>query len=158
MFINSYCFPIFINPDNNLYIQVLLNRVKNWIYWEFVLYSILSFVIDIIKKWKASYDNKFKKSATVEQIQASKNWLIKKEISFQEIDSDNYTLLLLIGDTSHISIDTVQALEGVAEVRVIQEQYKLASRTFNQYDTIITLDNGVKIGGENFRLWQVLAQ
>lgn len=93
---------------------------------------------------------KFKKSATVEQIQASKNWLIKKEISFQEIDSDNYTLLLLIGDTSHISIDTVQALEGVAEVRVIQEQYKLASRTFNQYDTIITLDNGVKIGGENF--------
>lgn len=56
------------------------------------------------------------------------------------------TVLGLIGDTTQIDIDSVQAQDFVSSVRRVQEPYKKANRKFHPEDTVITLKNGVKIG------------
>ena len=38
---------------------------------------------------------------------------------------------------------------GVREVKLIQEPFKLASRESKKEDTVIEFSNGVKIGGKN---------
>ncbi len=53
----------------------------------------------------------------------------------------------LIGDTSALDIDLIRALEIVEDVKRVQEPYKNANRKFHPADTVITLENGVKIGG-----------
>lgn len=93
---------------------------------------------------------KFKKNVTINDVNYVKQWAIQKGVQPYEIKGVKYTVLGLVGDTSSISIDMVEAMEMVAEVKRIQEPYKLSSRTFNPQDKIITLENGTKIGGDNF--------
>lgn len=61
------------------------------------------------------------------------------------------TILGLVGDTSKVDIDTIQAMDIVDTVKRIQEPYKAANRKFHPLDTTIDV-NGVKIGGGNFGL------
>lgn len=56
------------------------------------------------------------------------------------------TVLGLIGDTTAIDIDNINANEVVANVRRVQEPYKKANRKFHPDNTVITLPNGEKIG------------
>ncbi len=55
-------------------------------------------------------------------------------------------VLGLIGDTSAVDEDSVRAQDIVQEVKRVQEPYKKANRKFHPDDTVITLDNGLKIG------------
>lgn len=59
------------------------------------------------------------------------------------------TIIGLIGDTSKIDVEDVQALEMVEKVQRVSEPFKLVNRKFHSEDTIIDV-NGVKIGGGNF--------
>ncbi|MBQ3565587.1 MAG: 3-deoxy-7-phosphoheptulonate synthase [Oscillospiraceae bacterium] len=59
------------------------------------------------------------------------------------------TIIGLIGDTSKIDVEDVQALEMVEKVQRVSEPYKLVNRKFHSEDTVIDV-NGVKIGGGNF--------
>ncbi len=59
------------------------------------------------------------------------------------------TIIGLIGDTSKIDVEDVQALDMVEKVQRVSEPYKLVNRKFHTEDTIIDI-NGVKIGGGNF--------
>ncbi len=61
------------------------------------------------------------------------------------------TILGLVGDTSKVDIDTIQAMDIVDTVKRIQEPYKAANRKFHPLDTTIDV-NGIKIGGGNFGL------
>lgn len=56
------------------------------------------------------------------------------------------TVLGLIGDTSVIDIDYIQAQDIVEEVKRVQEPYKKANRKFHPDNTVITLPGGQKIG------------
>ncbi len=56
------------------------------------------------------------------------------------------TVLGLIGDTSAVDIDFIQAQEIVESVRRVQEPYKKANRKFHPDDTVITLPGGQTIG------------
>ena len=56
------------------------------------------------------------------------------------------TVLGLIGDTSVIDIDYLQAQDFIESVKRVQEPYKKANRKFHPDNTVITLDNGFKIG------------
>ncbi len=56
------------------------------------------------------------------------------------------TVLGLIGDTSSIDIEYVQAQDFVESVKRVQEPYKKANRKFHPDDTVITLPTGQKIG------------
>jgi len=49
------------------------------------------------------------------------------------------TVLGLVGDTSRIDIETIEALEIVEAVKRIQEPYKNANRKFHPDNTIITV-------------------
>ena len=59
------------------------------------------------------------------------------------------TIIGLIGDTSKIDVEDVQALDMVEKVQRVSEPYKLVNRKFHSEDTVIDV-NSVKIGGGNF--------
>lgn len=59
------------------------------------------------------------------------------------------TIIGLIGDTSKINVEDVEALDIVEKVQRVSEPYKLVNRKFHSDDTIIDV-GGVKIGGGHF--------
>ena len=59
------------------------------------------------------------------------------------------TIIGLVGDTSKVDIDALQANDLVQTVKRVSEPYKLANRKFHQDDTIIEV-GGAKFGGGNF--------
>ena len=62
---------------------------------------------------------------------------------------DVLTVIAAIGDKRLVQPHSIASLEGVREVKLIQEPYKLASRETKKEDTVIEFSNGVKIGGNN---------
>lgn len=59
------------------------------------------------------------------------------------------TIIGLIGDTSRINVEDVEALDIVEKVQRVSEPYKLVNRKFHSEDTVIDV-GGVKIGGGHF--------
>lgn len=57
------------------------------------------------------------------------------------------TVLAAIGDKRLIEPQAIASFDGVREVKIIQEPYKLASREYKEEDTVVEFKNGVKIGG-----------
>jgi len=60
-----------------------------------------------------------------------------------------YTVIDAIGDKTTVTPDRLSALDGVKEVKIIREPFRLASRDRKEEDTIIEFSNGVKVGGNN---------
>ncbi len=60
-----------------------------------------------------------------------------------------YTTIDAFGDKTSLTVDRLSALDGVKEVKVIREPFRLASRDRKAEDTVIEFPNGVKIGGKN---------
>ena len=56
------------------------------------------------------------------------------------------TVLGLLGDTHKVDIDSISAFEAVESVKRVQEPYKKVNRAFHTENTVITLENGLKIG------------
>ncbi|MDD3593772.1 MAG: 3-deoxy-7-phosphoheptulonate synthase [Candidatus Gastranaerophilales bacterium] len=59
------------------------------------------------------------------------------------------TVIAAIGDKRLVQPQSIASLEGVREVKLIQEPFKLASRESKKEDTVIEFANGVKIGGNS---------
>lgn len=59
---------------------------------------------------------------------------------------DKYCILGLIGDTTAIDPEQVQAHDAVEKVMVVQEPFKKANRLFHPEDSVIKIGNG-SIGG-----------
>ncbi len=57
------------------------------------------------------------------------------------------TVIAAIGDKRLVDPASIASYEGVRDVKLVQEPYKLASREGKADDTIIEFSNGVKIGG-----------
>lgn len=72
---------------------------------------------------------------------------LKLDIHYSQ--GEKSTILGLVGDTSAVDIDKVQAMDIVESVKRIQEPFKAANRKFHPMDTVITVGD-VKIGGGNF--------
>ena len=68
------------------------------------------------------------------------------DVTVNEWQGVNETVLGLIGDTVSIDIDYINAQDIVYSVKRVQEPYKKANRKFHPEDTVITLSNGAKIG------------
>ena len=62
------------------------------------------------------------------------------------------TVLGLIGDTTAIDIDYIDAQDFVESVKRVQEPYKKANRKFHPDNTVIELANGVKIGDGSLQI------
>ena len=87
-----------------------------------------------------------------EQVEQLKVWLTEQGVEVRPSVGTNITLLGLIGDTTKIDASLIKALSIVEDVKRIQEPFKEANRRFHPQDTIITLDNGTKIGGDHFTM------
>lgn len=61
----------------------------------------------------------------------------------------NYHIFGLVGNTSSIDSDRIQAFDGVEKVIRVQEPYKLANRLFHPEDSVVRIGDR-KIGGDNF--------
>ena len=60
---------------------------------------------------------------------------------------DVMTVIAAIGDKRLVDPASIASYEGVRDVKLVQEPYKLASREGKEEDTVIEFDNGIKIGG-----------
>ncbi|MDR1755165.1 MAG: 3-deoxy-7-phosphoheptulonate synthase [Eubacterium sp.] len=61
------------------------------------------------------------------------------------------TVIGLVGDTSKVDIESLEALDITDKVRRVSEPYKLANRKFHNEPTVVDV-NGAKIGGKYFSI------
>ena len=73
----------------------------------------------------------------------------EKGLDTNYVIGDNHSVIGIIGDTSKVDSEEIEAQEFVNKVIRVQEPYKKANRSFHPVDTIVDV-NGVKIGGGNF--------
>ena len=83
--------------------------------------------------------------ATEQQIAAVVNRLGELHLDVHRSDGATRTVIGAIGDTSAVDLSDFEVMSGVAEVLRISVPYKLASRTFQREDTIISVGD-VRIG------------
>ena len=85
--------------------------------------------------------------ATEEEIQRVVTSMEAKGFKIILNKCDVMTVIAAIGDKRLVDPASIASLEGVRDVKLVQEPYKLASREGKEEDTVIEFDNGVKIGG-----------
>lgn len=79
------------------------------------------------------------------------SWLRSMDLDIHMSEGASTTIIGLIGDTSTVDMELINALDIVEAVRRIQEPYKNANRKFHPEDTIVDI-GGVKIGSGNFQI------
>ena len=80
-----------------------------------------------------------------------------KEHGFQVIvhEGDVHTVIDALGDKTTLSHSRIEAMDGVKQVKLIREPFRLASRDRKSEDTVVEFGNGVKIGGANRPVFMV---
>ena len=92
-----------------------------------------------------------KKTAKKEEIDELTKRLTDKGVIVSPVVGETMTILGLVGDTSKVSMDTIQQHHIVERVLKVQEPYKKANRKFHPEDTVVDV-NGIKIGGGHFQV------
>lgn len=92
-----------------------------------------------------------KKNPDKSQVESLMTWLKGKGIEVHTTVGMNQTILGLVGDTVHLDIDLISALDIVEAVRRVQEPYKSANRKFHPMDTVVKVGN-TQVGGGNLTL------
>lgn len=88
-----------------------------------------------------------KPSATEEQIIKFTNMLEESyDVKVNKWDGVHSTVLGLIGDTTKIDIEYIDAQDIVENVKRVQEPYKKANRKFHPDNTVIKINDNVTIG------------
>lgn len=82
-----------------------------------------------------------------ENVDSLKNWLTEKGLSVCPIYGAEKTVLGLVGDTSHLSVDEVSMHDAVEKVLKVQEPFKKANRKFHPENTTIRIGN-LEVGGK----------
>ncbi|MDR3313551.1 MAG: 3-deoxy-7-phosphoheptulonate synthase [Oscillospiraceae bacterium] len=92
-----------------------------------------------------------KKEHDTHQLDELRRWLEGQGISIQVNEGVQSTVLGLIGDTSAVDSDLIEALEIVETVKRVQEPYKKANRKFHPEDSVVDV-SGVPVGGGHFAI------
>ncbi len=85
--------------------------------------------------------------ATEAQINKVVDYIQSKGLRVNINRGEHLTVVAVLGDKTKLSQSNINSIEGVHEVKLVQEPYKLVSRSTKEEDTVITFKNGVKIGG-----------
>ncbi len=88
-------------------------------------------------------------NATEEQINHVAEHLKSLDFKININYGDVLTVIAAIGDKRLVQPHSITSFEGVREVKLIQDPFKLASRESQKEDTVIKFSNGLKIGGKN---------
>ena len=89
------------------------------------------------------------RNSTREQAQRVIDFLEKNGFEVRYNIGEVHTVIDALGDKTTITPGRLAGFDGVKEVKIIREPYRLASRDRKQEDTVIEFQNGVKIGGKN---------
>lgn len=92
-----------------------------------------------------------KQNAAQESIDRLRSVLDKHDVKINEITGAHKNIMGLVGDTSHIDIESLMAQDCVENVQRVQEPYKNANRKFHPDDTVIDCGN-VKIGNGSLQI------
>lgn len=92
-----------------------------------------------------------KDNASSQQVKELKEDLRQQGFQIHESTGTSTSLFGLIGDTSKIDIDQLQANDVVDQVKRIQEPYKKANRKMHMDDSVIDIC-GKKIGNGHFQV------
>ena len=90
-----------------------------------------------------------KSSATQEQRNHLISWLKSQNLEVHISEGSEYTILGLVGDTTHIDIDLLASLEIVHSVKRVSEPFKKCNRKFHPEDSVVPAGN-TKIGAGHF--------
>jgi len=96
-----------------------------------------------------------KENPDKKQLDNLTSWLRSMDLDINYSHGANTTILGLLGDTSAVDMDLINALDIVEDVKRVQEPYKNANRKFHPHDTVVEVagaDGPVKIGGGNFQI------
>ena len=86
-------------------------------------------------------------NATIDQLNRVVKYVEDRGLKAQVNNGELLNVVAVIGDKKDLNSENIAALDGVREVKKIQEAYKLVSRIAHPEDTVIKFPNGVKIGG-----------
>ena len=92
-----------------------------------------------------------KDGASKKQIDELIEWLTRFEVKSNLVEGVHSKIIRLIGDTTSVDIESVQAKEIVETVKRVQEPYKNANRRFHPLDTVIDV-RGRKLGGDRLQV------
>ncbi|MDR1735465.1 MAG: 3-deoxy-7-phosphoheptulonate synthase [Oscillospiraceae bacterium] len=92
-----------------------------------------------------------KGGASERQIGDLTAWLKGLRVEARLVKGEQSAILGLVGDTTSVDIELLQAMDIVESVKRIQEPYKNANRKFHPDDTVIDV-SGVKLGGSHFQI------
>ena len=73
-------------------------------------------------------------------------WLREKDIQVHTSIGESHMILGLVGDTSHLDMDLIEALDIVEDVKRVQEPYKNANRKFHPEATVVRVGD-LEVGG-----------
>lgn len=89
------------------------------------------------------------RNATEAQTQRVINVLKENGFEVRYNEGNVHTVIDALGDKTTLTPGRLAAFDGVKEVKIIREPFRLASRDRKEEDTVIEFSNGVKIGGNN---------
>jgi len=92
-----------------------------------------------------------RKNPDTAQLERFRSWLEARNVAIHPTVGMNQTIWGLVGDTSHLDINLIAALDVVEDVKRVQEPYKNANRKFHPADTVIQT-GGAQIGGGSLTL------
>ncbi len=92
-----------------------------------------------------------KDGASKKQIDELIGWLTRFDVKSNLVEGVHSKIIGLIGDTTSVDIESVQAKEIVETVKRVQEPYKNANRRFHPLDTVIDV-RGRKLGGDRLQV------
>ncbi|EGC01532.1 3-deoxy-7-phosphoheptulonate synthase [Ruminococcus albus] len=92
-----------------------------------------------------------KDGASKTQIDELIGWLTRFDVKSNLVEGVHSKIIGLIGDTTSVDIESVQAKEIVETVKRVQEPYKNANRRFHPLDTVIDV-RGRKLGGDRLQV------
>jgi len=93
-----------------------------------------------------------KQSATEEEIERVVNQIRTMGYDARPIPGRQRTAVGLIGNDGRVDAARLEGLSGVLEIIYVSQPYKQVSREWKAEDTIVTLDNGTRIGGSEIAI------
>ena len=92
-----------------------------------------------------------KKDAEEAKVEKLKENLVNRGLKLHLSQGEDTTIIGLVGDTTEIEPEQLQAFDVVETVKRIKEPYKKANRKMHPEDTVVDV-NGIKIGGGHFQV------
>lgn len=92
-----------------------------------------------------------KQNPEKEKVDSLIRMLGEKGLSTNVSEGESHTIIGLIGDTSHLPVDLISALDIVESVTRVSEPFKAANRKMHPENTVVDV-NGVKIGEGYFQI------